>query len=423
MGEELFRKSALDKLASPERLDELMEVTPGKGKVALLTFGAMAVGLVVWSIFGNIPERVDGSGILVRGGGNRQLTAGGDGTLTSLKITLNDSVKDGQIVGQISQIGSSEEIKTAKQGFDQAQRDYEMSKVEDEATIAGIRATINSVESEKRRTQELLQKARENLARLRESFSQGLVTRPTVDQADRDVAGLQAQLTGKDSQIASQNAQIRSVGQRIRAKEEAVAKARRELERVSVTTSSLARLTSTVEGKVIELRKRAGDFVRTGEVVAVIEPPSSAIEPVVYIDSANGKRVKPGMEVQVSPSTVRREEYGFMKGEIQVVGDYAVTKDAVEVGHRERSARGGAPQVRHQSRGARGVERQSRNAQRVRLVVVGRPALQDRGRHQGHGVGRDRQDVAVQLLRHADLQELARHLSPPNRGTTETQHG
>ncbi len=31
MGEDLFRKSALDKLASPERLDELMEVTPGKG--------------------------------------------------------------------------------------------------------------------------------------------------------------------------------------------------------------------------------------------------------------------------------------------------------------------------------------------------------------------------------------------------------
>ncbi len=205
-----------------------------------------------------------------------------------------------------------------------------MSKVEDEATIAGIRANIAGFEADKRSTQGLLAKAREDLARLEQSFKEGLVNRQTVDQALRDVSTFQAQLTGKDSQIASENAQIRSVVQRIRAKEEAVAKARRELERVSVTTSSLARLTSTVEGKVIELRKRVGDFVRTGEVVAVIEPPSSAIEPVVYIDSANGKRVKSGMEVQVSPSTVRREEYGFMKGEIQVVGDYAVTKDAVK---------------------------------------------------------------------------------------------
>ena len=56
----------------------------------------------------------------------------------------------------------------------------------------------------------------------------------------------------------------------------------------------------------------------------------SAIEPVVYINSANGKRVKPGMEVQVSPTTVRREEYGFMKGQIRMVGEYPVTSDAVK---------------------------------------------------------------------------------------------
>src|SRR5262245_60353415 len=330
MGEELFRKSALDKLASPERLDELMEVTPGKGRVALMTFGAMALGLLVWSIFGTIPERIDGSGILVRGGGLRQLRAGSDGTLTGLSINLNDLVKDGQVVGQISQIGSSEEIKTARQQLDQAQRDYDMSKSEDEATIAGIRANIAGLEADKRSTQGLLQNARTELARLEQSFKDGLVTRPRVDQALRDVAAFQAQLTAKDGQIGSENAQIRSVTQRIRAKDEAVAKARRELERVSVVTSSLAQITSTVEGHVIELRRRVGDFVRNGEVVAIIEPPASTIDPVVYINSCSGKRVKPGMEVHVSPSTVRREEYGFMRGEIQVVGEYPVTEEAVK---------------------------------------------------------------------------------------------
>src|SRR5687768_18567806 len=97
MGEELFRKSALDKLASPGRLDELMEVTPGKGKVALMTFGAMATGFLIWSIFGNILERVDGSVILVRVGGSRQLEGGGGGIPTSVKITVNESVEHGQI--------------------------------------------------------------------------------------------------------------------------------------------------------------------------------------------------------------------------------------------------------------------------------------------------------------------------------------
>src|SRR4029453_16759011 len=226
MGEELFRKSALDKLASPERLDELMEVTPGKGWVALATVGALFAGLVVWSIFGSIPERIDGQGMLVRGGGLRQLRAGGDGTLTGLSIKINDLVKEGQVVGQISQLGSSEEIKSAKQALDQAQRDYEMSRVEDERTIAGIRAPMQGLEGDKRSTQTLLQRARADLARLQQSLRDGLVTRGTVDQAQRDVAGFEATLTGKDGQISNQQAQVRSVGERIRAKQEAVARAR-----------------------------------------------------------------------------------------------------------------------------------------------------------------------------------------------------
>ena len=265
MGEELFRKSALDKLASPERLDELMEVTPGKGWVALATVGALFAGLVVWSIFGSIPERIDGQGMLVRGGGLRQLRAGSDGTLTNLTIKINDLVKDGQVVGQISQLGSSEEIKTAKQQLDQAQRDYDMSKVEDETTIAGIRATIAGLEADKKTTQGLLAKARADVVRLNQSLKDGLVTRQTVDQAERDRASFEASLTGKDGQISNQQAQIR-VGaaadpRQGRSGREGAPRARAR-ERV---TSSLAKVTSTVEGHVIELRHRVGDFVRNGE--------------------------------------------------------------------------------------------------------------------------------------------------------------
>jgi len=330
MGEELFRQSALDKLASPERLDVLMEVTPAKGWIATATFGAMLAGLVLWSVFGTIPDRVDGQGILVRGGGLRQLRASGDGALTKLAVKLNDAVVPGQIVGEISQVGTSEEIKAAQQQLQLAERDYDASKAEDEATIAGIRATIAGLEADKRSTQLLLERARVNVARLNESLKQGLVTRAQVEQAERDRVGLEATLTSKDAQIANQNAQIRSVQQRIRAKEDAVARARRELERVSVVTSSLARIQSTVEGKIIELRRRVGDFVRNGEVIAIVEPPGRDIQPIVYVSAASGKRLARGMEAQISPTTVRREEYGFMKGVVQEVGQVEVSADAVK---------------------------------------------------------------------------------------------
>ena len=330
MGEELFRKSALDKLASPERLDVLMEVTSPKGWVALLTIGSLLVGLVIWSVFGSIPERINGAGILIRGGGLRQLRASGDGTLMKFTLQLNDQVKEGQVVGEISQIGSAEEVKTAQQRLDQAQREYETSKAEDEATIAGINSTIAGLNADSSRNQLLKQKATEDVTRLRESFDKGLVTRNRVQQAERDQAGLEATLSGLQAQMTSQRAQIRSVQQRIRAKLDAVEKARLDFERLTVNSKSLAQVSSTVLGRVVEIKKRIGDRVSNGEVVATVEPPASGVEPIVYIPSANGKRIKPGMEAQISPSNVRQEEYGFMKGEIRGVGDYPVTPDAVK---------------------------------------------------------------------------------------------
>jgi len=49
------------------------------------------------------------------------------------------------------------------------------------------------------------------------------------------------------------------------------------------------------------------------------------IEAVVYIPSLHGKRVRPGMEIQIAPSTVRREEYGYLLGKVTYVSDFPAT--------------------------------------------------------------------------------------------------
>lgn len=330
MGEELFRKSALDKLASPERLDVLMEVTAPKGWLALATIGVVLAAFVVWGIFGSIPERIDGNGILIRGGGLRQLRASGDGTLTSLKVKLNDDVKEGEVVGEMTQIGTAEEVKAAQQRLQQATQEYETSKAEDEATIAGIEANIAGQRADLQRALAERTRITQDLARLNEALAKGLVTRNRVDQANRELLSINANITGLNAQVNNAQAQIRAQQQRIRAKFDAVQSAKGELERMTNTASAVSQVTSTVAGRVVEIKKRVGDRVSNGEVVATIEPPSATLEPVVYINSATGKRIHPHMETQISPSTVRREEYGFMKGEIVSVGEYPVTPEAVQ---------------------------------------------------------------------------------------------
>ena len=61
----LFRQKALDKLRSPEQLDEIMIVTSPKGWLVLLTMVALIVAALVWSTVASIEVTVQGQGALV----------------------------------------------------------------------------------------------------------------------------------------------------------------------------------------------------------------------------------------------------------------------------------------------------------------------------------------------------------------------
>ena len=110
----LFRKAALDKLASPERLDVLMQVTSPMGWMALTTVAGILVGVIVWSIFGSIPERINGEGVLLRGGANKEIRSTGSGTLSSLDLKEGQTITVGQVLGTIAAAGNNEEVNVAR---------------------------------------------------------------------------------------------------------------------------------------------------------------------------------------------------------------------------------------------------------------------------------------------------------------------
>lgn len=53
---DLFRKTSLEKLSSPEQLDKMIVITPPSFWVALTGAGLMIVDVLVWAIFGRLPE-------------------------------------------------------------------------------------------------------------------------------------------------------------------------------------------------------------------------------------------------------------------------------------------------------------------------------------------------------------------------------
>ena len=66
MAKEVFRKSALEKISSPDQLDKVLKVTSPMSWLALLGVTMILVFVVVWSIIGSLPSTITATGMIVR---------------------------------------------------------------------------------------------------------------------------------------------------------------------------------------------------------------------------------------------------------------------------------------------------------------------------------------------------------------------
>ena len=85
---------------------------------------------------------------------------------------------------------------------------------------------------------------------------------------------------------------------------------------------------SRYTGKVTEIKAGKGMLIGAGSPIITIELNDSSkvnLEAVIYIPLSEGRKVLPKMDAQIVPSTVKREESGFIRANIRQVSDYPAT--------------------------------------------------------------------------------------------------
>jgi HlyD family secretion protein len=325
----LFRKAALDKLASPERLDVLMQVTPPQGQIATWTIAGLLVAGLAWAIFGTSPERVAGQGLLLGEGGIQQIKATGDGTIRELNLVENQVVEADEVLGAIAAIGNQENVDAARSRFEQAQRDLDMTRSSEEAGMSDLRA-------ERRRAEMRLQDAERRHARRLEQFKDGDISKRQLDETGREVEAVRSELTQIDGQIRARQSVIQQAVGRVE-------EARIEMQRIANTAKDTAQIRSTVRGRVVTVLLRAGDTARNGDVIAEVETSTGAKDPsleiVAFVPVFTGRSISPGDPVQVTVAGIKREEHGFMKGVVRTVSEIPVTPDRVTEVMKEQSTK------------------------------------------------------------------------------------
>lgn len=93
----------------------------------------------------------------------------------------------------------------------------------------------------------------------------------------------------------------------------------------SFSSDQITRVTSAYNGRVIELRAERGSIVAPSDTIMSMEATDLPLEAIIYLPAADSANVRPGMDVQVLPANVAREEYGFLRGQVTSVAAFPST--------------------------------------------------------------------------------------------------
>ena len=119
MNNQVFRKVAIERLSSPEQLDNLVRVTSPRAWLALCGIGLLLAAVVYWGLFGTLSNKISAQGVLIHPGGLKTVHASFDGTVSDIRVKLNDTVTKGDTIAWLEQI---KELRRALSQLDSGER-------------------------------------------------------------------------------------------------------------------------------------------------------------------------------------------------------------------------------------------------------------------------------------------------------------
>jgi hypothetical protein len=91
----------MERLASPDELDQVLRVTSLPGWVALAAFCAALMTLLIWTVTGTVSVTVSGHGVLIREGGVNRIVSLWDGVIAHVPVKVGDVVRAGDVVATL----------------------------------------------------------------------------------------------------------------------------------------------------------------------------------------------------------------------------------------------------------------------------------------------------------------------------------
>lgn len=332
MARQIYRQKALARMASPDRLDQLISVLNPKAWLALTALGVIVVTAVLWSIFGRIPTTVNGSGILLSKGGVFDIEVLGSGVVTHIGPNVGDLIHRGQVIAYIDQPSIKQDIEQAERQLKTVEKEREKKEnFHNRNTQLELSLMVEEQRQMKRSSEVIKERIlwlEEKVKAENEALKLGIIT---SDALQRSVQLLEsARAEDVNIEIKSAGLDKRRIALKINTEQDLhgidlrIQQIQDNLESLSLLLAQTSKVISPYTGYLQEIKAKEGELVNVGRSIASIEKTDTPLIVVGFIPVV-GQKVKSGMKVQITPVTVKREEYGFMHGTVTRVSGLPTT--------------------------------------------------------------------------------------------------
>lgn len=328
----VFRKTALDKLQSPDRLNEMVTIISSHSWLVLVGASIIIGFFVTWSIVGKLPTQITGNGILLMSGGVMDVSAISQGQISEVLVKPGDAVFEGDILVKVKQPDLELKYLNSKEHVRLLKERYESIKNFNDKDLTQKRNLLKQdAENKKKRIEKNLERiefVKNQIKSRTELLQQGLITNENLNQTKEMLFEIEQQ----NLLLSSELEQIElSIFEQEKQMEFELSKLNGQIidEEAALTEiKSKLDINSDIRcpytGRIVELKVNPGKIIGAGNVILSIERifTNEELEAIIYVPSNQGKKIKPDMEVKISPSTIEVEKYGFIRGVVTQVSEY-----------------------------------------------------------------------------------------------------
>jgi HlyD family secretion protein len=333
----LFRKASLERLSSPEELDQVITISVSGGWAALIAILLFCAAAGVWGVAGRLPTTATGSGMIVSTGGVLTVVSRGSGIVRSVDVAVGQHVEANQVLALIAQPALADRVRGMTDELQAMVRRHQQDlKLKAQETAIRLEALARQRTNTERAIKEFQEQARlaaERIPIMEQLYAKGLVTNQQVLASREKLVELNGDVEDRAAQLKQFEAQAFELESQ-RATLDADAQLdldsrKRQIAAASSEQALQETVTTPYAGAVVEVKVSPGGSVGTGTPVLTIQPDADTLEVLTYISSLQAKDIRKGLDARISPSQVKREEYGFMWGKVAFVADYPATAAAV----------------------------------------------------------------------------------------------